>query len=192
MGLSENSVPLNPMVLLIIIPFLNGYNWEYTLFSDKPTWRFCKCVLRPNQGKSHTITSSCREAAAPKCLSPKASAQDILSSLASSLVPNSFFCQNLLLFHSSEDQKVLSDTLLQSKFLSSNLMSQIGVEHLISHLQEILNPFHGWNFLHVLGHLCHGRFLSVAFGLKGLAAQFFTGQHQQTQGTWQKTLDRQV
>ena len=32
-------VPLNPMipmVLLIIIPFLNGYNWEYTLFSDKP------------------------------------------------------------------------------------------------------------------------------------------------------------
>ena len=24
MGLSENSVPLNPMVLLIIIPFLNG------------------------------------------------------------------------------------------------------------------------------------------------------------------------
>ena len=25
------------MVLLIIIPLLNGYNWEYTLFSDKPT-----------------------------------------------------------------------------------------------------------------------------------------------------------
>ena len=24
-GLSENSVPLNPMVLLIMIPFLNGY-----------------------------------------------------------------------------------------------------------------------------------------------------------------------
>ena len=24
------------MVLLIIIPFLNGYYWEYTLFSDKP------------------------------------------------------------------------------------------------------------------------------------------------------------
>ena len=36
MGVSENSVPLKPMVLLIIIPFLNGYNWEYTLFSDKP------------------------------------------------------------------------------------------------------------------------------------------------------------
>ena len=27
--------PLYPMVLLIMIPFLNGYNWEYTLFSDK-------------------------------------------------------------------------------------------------------------------------------------------------------------
>ena len=25
LGVSENSVPLNPMVLLIIIPFLNGY-----------------------------------------------------------------------------------------------------------------------------------------------------------------------
>jgi len=25
MDVSENSVPLNPMVLLIIIPFLNGY-----------------------------------------------------------------------------------------------------------------------------------------------------------------------
>ena len=27
--------PLNPMVLLIIIPMINGYNWEFTLFSDK-------------------------------------------------------------------------------------------------------------------------------------------------------------
>ena len=38
MGVSENSVPLNPMVLLIIIPFLNGYfigNINPT-FSDKP------------------------------------------------------------------------------------------------------------------------------------------------------------
>ena len=26
MGVSENSVPLNPMVLLIIIPMKNGYN----------------------------------------------------------------------------------------------------------------------------------------------------------------------
>ena len=41
MGLSENSVPLNPMVLLIIIPFLNGYvigNINPT-FSDKPKWQ---------------------------------------------------------------------------------------------------------------------------------------------------------
>ena len=38
MGVSENSAPLNPMVLLIIIPFLNGYfigNINPT-FSDKP------------------------------------------------------------------------------------------------------------------------------------------------------------
>ena len=35
-GLSENSVPLNPMVLLIIIPMKNCYNWGYTPFSDKP------------------------------------------------------------------------------------------------------------------------------------------------------------
>ena len=26
------------MVLLIILPSLNGYNWEYTLFSDIPIW----------------------------------------------------------------------------------------------------------------------------------------------------------
>ena len=38
MGLSENSVPLNPMVLLIIIPIKWLFHWEYTLFSDKPTY----------------------------------------------------------------------------------------------------------------------------------------------------------
>ena len=40
LGVSENSVPLNPMVLLIIIPFLNGYfigNINPT-FSDQPTF----------------------------------------------------------------------------------------------------------------------------------------------------------
>ena len=37
MGVSENSVPLNPMVLLIIIPIKWLFHWEYTLFSDKPT-----------------------------------------------------------------------------------------------------------------------------------------------------------
>ena len=36
MGLSENSVPLNPMVLLIIIPIKWLFHWEYTIFSDKP------------------------------------------------------------------------------------------------------------------------------------------------------------
>ena len=35
MGVSENSVPLNPMVLLIIIPIKWLFHWEYTLFSDK-------------------------------------------------------------------------------------------------------------------------------------------------------------
>ena len=41
-GLSENSVPLNPMVNdhCPYISLLNGYNWEYTLFSDKP---ICLC-----------------------------------------------------------------------------------------------------------------------------------------------------
>ena len=36
MGVSENSVPLNPMVLLIIIPIKWLFHWEYTIFSDKP------------------------------------------------------------------------------------------------------------------------------------------------------------
>ena len=38
MGLSENSVPLHPLVLLIIIPFLNGYfiGGINPTFSDKP------------------------------------------------------------------------------------------------------------------------------------------------------------
>jgi hypothetical protein len=39
-GVSENSVPLNPMVNdhYPILSLLNGYNWQYTLFSDKPKW----------------------------------------------------------------------------------------------------------------------------------------------------------
>ena len=40
MGVSENSVPLNPMVLLIIIPIKWLFVWEYTLFSDKPILDF--------------------------------------------------------------------------------------------------------------------------------------------------------
>ena len=35
-GLSENSVPLNPMVLLIIIPTKWLFHWGYTPFSDIP------------------------------------------------------------------------------------------------------------------------------------------------------------
>ena len=34
MGLSENSVPLNPMVFMIIIPTKWLFHWGYTLFSD--------------------------------------------------------------------------------------------------------------------------------------------------------------
>ena len=35
-GVSENSVSLNPMVFMIIIPIKWLFHWEYTLFSDKP------------------------------------------------------------------------------------------------------------------------------------------------------------
>ena len=54
MGLSENSVPLNPMVLLIIIPMKNGYfiGKINPTFSDKPTWYFpdfpgANCASQP-------------------------------------------------------------------------------------------------------------------------------------------------
>ena len=40
MGVSENSVPLNPMVNDHCPYYINGYNWEYTLFSDKPKSHF--------------------------------------------------------------------------------------------------------------------------------------------------------
>ena len=41
LGVSENSVPLHPMVNdhYPMLSLLNGYNWEYTLFSDKPICR---------------------------------------------------------------------------------------------------------------------------------------------------------
>ena len=39
-------VPLNPMVLLIIIPIKWLFHWEYTLFSDKPT-----CLHMSQHGK---------------------------------------------------------------------------------------------------------------------------------------------
>ena len=40
MGLSENSVPLHPMVLLIIIPTKWLFHWGYTPFSDIPIWLY--------------------------------------------------------------------------------------------------------------------------------------------------------
>ena len=51
MGVSENSVALNPMVLLIIIPMKNGYfigNINPT-FSDKPISRYHERV----RGQEH-------------------------------------------------------------------------------------------------------------------------------------------
>ena len=46
MGLSENSVPLNPMVLLIIIPTKWLFHWEYTTFSDIPIWKVKKFMFQ--------------------------------------------------------------------------------------------------------------------------------------------------
>ena len=36
MGVSENSVPLNPMVMLIIIPIKWLFHWEYIYFQTNP------------------------------------------------------------------------------------------------------------------------------------------------------------
>ena len=41
LGLSENSVSLHPMVLLIIIPTKWLFHWGYTPFSDIPKWVWC-------------------------------------------------------------------------------------------------------------------------------------------------------
>ena len=43
MGVSENSVPLNPMVFMIIIPIKWLFFWGYTLFSDIPICRMEDC-----------------------------------------------------------------------------------------------------------------------------------------------------
>ena len=46
MGVSENSVPLNPMVLLIIIPIKWLFHWEYTQhFQTNPHVK-CWCMLQ--------------------------------------------------------------------------------------------------------------------------------------------------
>ena len=61
MGVSENSVPLNPMVLLIIIPFLNGYfigNIPY--FQTNPyVSELCPANLYEIQIRRTTPTSKC-------------------------------------------------------------------------------------------------------------------------------------
>ena len=66
MGVSENSVPLNPMVLLIIIPIKWLFHWEYTPFSDKPIFSICFAPLilpgYPGPGVSGP--------SGPVCLSP--------------------------------------------------------------------------------------------------------------------------
>ena len=43
------------MVLLIIIPFLNGYNWEYTLFPDKPKWELLAPTSPTNWGTTEPM-----------------------------------------------------------------------------------------------------------------------------------------
>ena len=61
MGVSENSVPLNPMVLLIIIPIKWLFHWEYNLFSDKP---ICVCDVSYRSGLVETYlawVSACKE-----------------------------------------------------------------------------------------------------------------------------------
>ena len=40
-GVSENSVPLNPMVLLIIIPITWLFHWEYTQHFQTPMFSLC-------------------------------------------------------------------------------------------------------------------------------------------------------
>ena len=55
-GVSENSIPLNPMVN-DHYPLLNGYNWECTLFSDKPIYdgsRAAKDQLPNSFGQIHS------------------------------------------------------------------------------------------------------------------------------------------
>ena len=54
MGLSENSVPLHPMVLLIIIPIKWLFHWGYTPFSDIPKYE------RPPSPKHQEIQYSTR------------------------------------------------------------------------------------------------------------------------------------
>jgi hypothetical protein len=58
MSLSENSVPLHPMVLLIIIPIFYGYfiggiahfqTYPYVIRYDHPIWICLKMGYTPNE-----------------------------------------------------------------------------------------------------------------------------------------------
>ena len=59
MGVSENSVPINPMVFMIIIPTKWLFHWGYTPFSDIPIF---KRILRNSQS---VFVPSCHWAMAP-------------------------------------------------------------------------------------------------------------------------------
>ena len=69
MGVSENSVPLNPMALLIIIPIKWLVHWEYTLFSDKPTSSTESTYQVPVLVTSSSTPWRCRIAASATCAS---------------------------------------------------------------------------------------------------------------------------
>ena len=81
MGVSENSVPLNPMVLLIIIPIKWLFHWEYTQhFQTNPYGTHivpCKDVvsdlghlLRRNQGMTTASQAAAQvEVTEPICAS---------------------------------------------------------------------------------------------------------------------------
>ena len=93
LGVSENSVPLHPMVndhypvskwLAIIgnianifrqtqvvvepYPLLNGYNWEYTLFSDKPNSDQGTSTTRRHMAFCRAPLWRCTELCKQKCL----------------------------------------------------------------------------------------------------------------------------
>ena len=75
MGLSENSVPLNPMVLLIIIPIKWLFHWEYTLFSDIPICLMHKSSFSPCSPRifHHVVPGTLRSSwAAPSAPAPLA------------------------------------------------------------------------------------------------------------------------
>ena len=56
LGVSENSVPLNPMVLLIIIPIKWLFHWEYTLFSSSSSSSWWKTLTNiPSHPNFHIL-----------------------------------------------------------------------------------------------------------------------------------------